>query len=124
MFLYYLSRFTHYWKKILIVVLLGLSAYSLYEACMFFFVDYPALQEGLATHTLDVDSIQELTANAVAESLVSVINIFFAIRLHKVHEKVMQFIDLVSSSGLVVLHGSVVEWLATFDYVAIWQRFW
>ena len=124
MFHYYLSRAAHYWKKLLVVLLLGISLYELYKAATFFLVELPELEQAMTLHEASQDQIQELISGALAESVVSGINIFFAVRLHKVSEKIIQIFDLLSSSGLVVLHNTVVEWLSAINYVAFWQRFW
>lgn len=113
----------HWWRKSLIVLLLGISAFELYEAIKFFFFEYPELERSMAEHLLSSAEIQQLTAGAFAESAVSALNIFFAVRLFKVQEKLLQIFDLVSSSGLVVWHQRVIEWLSHFNYVAIWERF-
>lgn len=124
MFHYHLLRAALYWKRILIVLLLGISAYELFEAGKFFLVELPELENGLKVHEVSQLQLQDFTASAIAEAVVSCVNIFFAVRLHKIGEKIIQFFDLISSSGLVVLHTTVVEWLSAIDYVAIWQRLW
>lgn len=112
------------WRGTLIFLLLGLAAWELFEATKFFLVEYPKLELELAEHTLTSAHVQTLTASAIADSIMSGLNMFFAVRLFKAHEKLMQFLDLISSSGLVVWHQGVVEWLSSINYVAIWQRFW
>lgn len=113
----------HWWRRSLILLLLGISAFELYEAIKFFFFEYPELESALAEHILSGEEIQKLTAGAVAESIMSGLNMFFAIRLFKAHERFMQFLDLIGSSGLVVWHQRVIEWLSHFNYVVIWERF-
>lgn len=122
MFQYYVARATFYWKKTLLLVLVGITIYELYEVCNFFLFEYPELNTALKEHAVSQSKVQELLAEAVAASAVSGLNIFFAVRLHKVAEKVAEFIDIVSSSGLVVLHTTVIEWLSRIDYVAIWHQ--
>ena len=121
------NTFTHFltkiWRHALIVLLIVISVYELYEAVKFFVIEYPALELELATHSLTEQHITELTSGAIAESLTSALNMFFAVRLFKAHERIMQFLDLIGSSGLVVWHNRVVELLSNFNYVAIWERF-
>ena len=114
---------TKIWKHGLVVILFGLAFYELFEASRFFIVEMPQLELEMATHTLTEEHIQELTAGAIAESLTSALNMFFAIRLFKAQERIMQFLDLIGSSGLVVWHQRVVELLSSFNYVSIWERF-
>jgi hypothetical protein len=113
---------TKIWRHALIVLLILISVYELYEAVKFFVIEYPQLELELASHALTEEHITELTSGAIAESLTSALNMFFAVRLFKAHERIMQFLDLIGSSGLVVWHQHVIELFSNFNYVALWER--
>lgn len=112
------------WRSAVIFLLLGLGAFELFEATRFFLVTYPELELALAQHAVNTHDVQTLTAGAVASSLMSGLNMFFAVRLFRAHERLVHFLELIGSSGLVVWHERVIEWLSSFNYVAIWERLW
>lgn len=120
---YYAHQFYKLSRKALMLLLLGLAAWELFEAGRFFLVDMPQLDLQLRAHAVSEHTIQTLTAGAVASSISASINTFFAFKLIKAHEKLMDFVEVVTGSGLVVWHERMVEWLSTFNYVGIWERF-
>lgn len=113
-----------YWNRTLITVLLGLAAWELIDAGRFFFISYPELDRQLAEHAISSEEVKILLGEAAAGAISSFFNIFIATNLVKAHERITHFIELLFGSSLVVWHAAMVEWLATIDYVAIWQQLW
>lgn len=105
-------------------ILLFLAAWELVSAGWFFTVTYPELDAQLVNHTLAEQEVKLLLGEAAAGACSSVINMFFAINLAKAHERITHVLELLFGSSLVVWHNRVVEWLATINYVAIWERLW
>ena len=120
---YYAHEFYKLARKGLMILLFGLAAWELFEAGKFFLVDMAQLDLQLRAHAVSEHTIQTLTASAIASSLSATINTFFAFKLIKAHEKLMDFVEVLTGSGLVVWHERMVEWLSTFNYVGIWERF-
>lgn len=118
------GKIYRYLCKILVVLLLGLGLWELYEGIHFFVVVLPHLEESLAAHTLSSNEMQDVSAEAIASTVDSFINMFFAVRVYKTHSKLIELFDFVAGSSLVVWHHSVVEWLSLINYVALWERFW
>ncbi len=113
-----------YLRKLLVVLLLGLAAWELFEAGRFFLVTYPELEASLQLETLSTNEVQEVTTEAIASSISSCINMFFAVRVFKGHSKFIEMIEFITGSSLVVWHRAMIEWLSIINYVALWERLW
>lgn len=120
----FLKFSTKVWNRAVIVLLFGLAAFELFEAGKFFIVTYPELDLELTQHMVTQTEVYSLLGEAIASSISSGINMFFAVHLFKARERITHFLELIAGSSLVVWHGRMVEWLSSFNYVAIWERLW
>lgn len=104
------------------VALFFLAFLEFMDAGKFFFFVMPELDMQLKMHALNEEGVRSITAEAIAGTITACVNSFFAIKLVKTHENIMSFAEVITGSGLVVWHEPMLEWLSTFNYVALWER--
>jgi hypothetical protein len=89
------GRIFHWWHKIVVVALVALGIYGLWEIFEFFFIEYPKLEIMLEQHIIEIEDVNRLIAKGIITSIMTILEIIFAIRLNKVAETTAQNLDLI-----------------------------
>lgn len=109
------KTFFHWWHKIALALLIVHGLIGLWESIYFMAVEYPALNELLAVHQVDVLEVNHLISRAIITTLATLVTIFFAIRLSKVTETTAHNIDLVVATTIILTTTFIQNYLSQLD---------
>ncbi len=109
----------HWWHKIAVVLLTAHGLAETWEAISFMAFEYPELEHLLSIHQINVDDVNSVVVVAIFGALDAMVNIFMAIRLHKVKETTAHNIDLFFATILILGTNYFKETLIQFDLLNI-----
>lgn len=109
------SKFFHWWHKIAVILLTAHGLVGIWESISFMAFEFPELEHLLSIHQISSDEVNNVVAMAIIVALTTLINIFMAIRLHKVEETTAHNIDLFFATILIIGTKYFQETLIQFD---------
>ncbi len=112
----------HWWHKIAVVLLTFHGLAETWEAIKFMVIEYPELEHLLSIHQVKTEDVNSVVAVAILGALDAMINIFMAIRLHKVTETTAHNIDLFFATIIILGTNYFKETLIQFDLLNIFMN--
>ena len=109
------ETFFEWWHKIAVILLTALCLYGIYDAVRFMAVDCKQLEHQLAIHKIQESDVNFLLSQVFIISIVTLINMFMALRLSKVREKKANNIDLLIATTMIIGTFYFQKVLTQFD---------